>query len=99
MNEVWGTNELALATFLVLCGHELRGFHWFCDTTAEDQRTREGTCFCLFDDTWAVRHCASVYANGEAEVNAAHFALWFGRIKRRMVRSNRRPSPLLLAAS
>lgn len=96
MDSIWGTNDLALATFIVLCGEPLVGFHWFYD-----EKHWDGTCFMLFKDSWAVRHLTQVYMNGEAEVNAAVFALKFGTVKRGMLISkrDRHRSPLLLAAS
>lgn len=87
MEDIWGTNDIACAAFLVLCGEEVVGVRWFKD----ERNPRNATCFFLFRDQWSVHECFRMFMSDEGRVNALKFTRTYATLKRRMKQTNLPP--------
>jgi hypothetical protein len=98
MDTAWGTNDMALAAFLTLCGENCTSLYWF----RSDIDPKQSTCFFLFEDTWHVRMLSAMFHKGDAQANVMAFTRQYARMKSRMMHSNKAPRnrrPSALAAA
>lgn len=86
--EYFSTDEMALATYLIMCGETFVDVEW--EETYHPRGSRE-TCFFLFDRSSALESHIKDFNTGDARVDPRLFNATFGKMKRRMMDSNLPP--------
>lgn len=71
--KVWRTDDMALATFLILEGHDVQDIQWELES-----------CYFAFVNNDGLNALVSGFVSGSARVEPRNYNMAFGKLKRAM---------------